>query len=181
MKWLLASDLHGSAYYCRRLLAAFDREEADRLLLLGDILYHGPRNDLPREYDPKAVTALLNERQRDILAVRGNCDADIDQAVLAFPILADYALLPVGGRLIFVTHGHLYNLDKLPPLHEGDILLHGHTHVPACAEREGVTYLNPGSLSMPKENSPHSYMTLEDGLFLWKELESGQVYREFRV
>ena len=181
MKWLLASDLHGSAYYCRRLLAAFDREEADRLLLLGDILYHGPRNDLPREYDPKAVTALLNERQRDILAVRGNCDADIDQAVLAFPILADYALLPVGGRLIFVTHGHLYNLDKLPSLHEGDILLHGHTHVPACAEREGVTYLNPGSLSMPKENSPHSYMTLEDGLFLWKELESGQVYREFRV
>ena len=181
MKWLIASDLHGSAYYCQQLLDAYDREGADRLLLLGDLLYHGPRNDLPRGYDPKAVTALLSARQKDILAVRGNCDADIDQVVLPFPIWADYALLAEGARLIFVTHGHLFNLDKLPPLHEGDILLHGHTHVPACEARDGVTYLNPGSLSLPKENSPHSYMTLENGVFLWKELESGEVYKEFSL
>ncbi len=180
MKWLIASDLHGSAYYCRALLDAFDREGADRLLLLGDLLYHGPRNDLPREYDPKAVTALLNGRQGDILAVRGNCDADIDQVVLQFPIWADYALLAEGKRLIFVTHGHLFNLDHLPPLHEGDILLHGHTHVPACEERDGVTYLNPGSLAIPKEGSPHGYMTLENGVFLWKTLD-GETYRQFTI
>ena len=180
MKWLIASDLHGSGYYCRALLDAFDREKADRLLLLGDLLYHGPRNDLPRDYDPKSVTAMLNERQASILAVRGNCDAEIDQAVLQFPILADYALLSVGSRLLFVTHGHLFHLDALPPLHPGDILLHGHTHVPACETREGVTYLNPGSLAIPKEDSPHSYMTLEDGVFLWKDLLTGAVYREYR-
>ena len=165
MKWLIASDLHGSAYYCRQLLAAYDREGADRMLLLGDLLYHGPRNDLPREYDPKAVTALLNGRQGDILAVRGNWD---------------YALLGEGKKLIFVTHGHLFNLEHLPPLHPGDILLHGHTHVPACETRDSVTYLNPGSLSMPKADSPHGYMTLEDGLFLWKTL-NGETYREFRL
>ena len=180
MKWLIASDLHGSGYYCRALLDAFDREKADQLLLLGDLLYHGPRNDLPRDYDPKSVTAMLNERQKSILAVRGNCDAEIDQAVLQFPILADYALLSVGSRLLFVTHGHLFHLDALPPLHPGDILLHGHTHVPACETRDGVTYLNPGSLAIPKEDSPHSYMTLEDGVFLWKDLLTGAVYREYR-
>ena len=180
MKWLIASDLHGSGYYCRALLDAFDREKADRLLLLGDLLYHGPRNDLPRDYDPKSITAMLNERQASILAVRGNCDAEIDQAVLQFPILADYALLSVGSRLLFVTHGHLFHLDALPPLHPGDILLHGHTHVPACETRDGVTYLNPGSLAIPKADSPHSYMTLEDGVFLWKDLLTGAVYREYR-
>ena len=180
MKWLIASDLHGSAYYCRELLNAFDRERADRLLLLGDLLYHGPRNDLPRDYDPKTVTALLNSRQGDIMAVRGNCDADIDQVVLSFPIWADYALLAEGKRLIFVTHGHLFNLDNLPPLHTGDILLHVHPHVPDCELRNGVTYLNPGSLSMPKEGSAHSYMTLEDGTFLWKTID-GETYREFTL
>lgn len=181
MKWLIASDLHGSAYYCKALLAAYDREGADRMLLLGDLLYHGPRNDLPRDYDPKAVTTLLNERQGDILAVRGNCDADIDQTVLRFPIWADYALLAEGKKLIFATHGHLFNLDQLPPLHAGDILLHGHTHVPACEQRDGVTYLNPGSLSIPKDGTPHGYMTLENGVFRWKDLESGQVYREYQL
>ena len=180
MKWLIASDLHGSAYYCRQLLAAFEREGADRLLLLGDLLYHGPRNDLPRDYDPKSVTALLNAYAKDILAVRGNCDADIDQAVLRFPIWADYALLAEGKTLIFATHGHLYNLEHLPPLHAGDILLHGHTHVPACEQQSGVIYLNPGSLSIPKENSSHGYMTLEDGVFLWKTIE-GETYREFKL
>ena len=181
MKWLIASDLHGSAYYCKALLAAYDREGADRMLLLGDLLYHGPRNDLPRDYDPKTVTALLNGRQGDILAVRGNCDADIDQAVLQFPIWADYALVAEGKTLIFATHGHLFHLEHLPPLHPGDILLHGHTHVPACETKDGVTYLNPGSLSLPKADSPHGYMTLEDGVFLLKDLESGKVYREFRL
>lgn len=171
MKWLIASDIHGSAYYCRQLLDAYKREQADRLLLLGDILYHGPRNDLPRDYQPKQVLAMLNAMKNSILCVRGNCDTEVDQMVLEFPILADYCLLSVGKHLIFATHGHQFHETHLPPLHPGDILLHGHTHVPKCVEHETYTYLNPGSVSIPKENSYNGYMTLEDGQFLWKSLD----------
>ena len=180
MKWLIASDIHGSALYAERLMAAFEREDAQRMLLLGDLLYHGPRNALPEGYDPPRVIALLNERKDRLLCVRGNCEAEVDQMVLRFPVLADYALLPLENRLIFITHGHLYNEEHLPPLQKGDILLHGHTHVPACREHEDFVYLNPGSVSIPKENSPHSYLTLENGLFTWKTLE-GEAYREYRV
>ena len=180
MKGLIASDIHGSALYAERLMAAFEREDAQRMLLLGDLLYHGPRNALPEGYDPPRVIALLNERKDRLLCVRGNCEAEVDQMVLRFPVLADYALLPLENRLIFITHGHLYNEEHLPPLQKGDILLHGHTHVPACREHEDFVYLNPGSVSIPKENSPHSYMTLENGLFTWKTLE-GEAYREYRV
>lgn len=177
MKWMIASDLHGSAYYCRKMLEAFRREGADRLLFLGDLLYHGPRNDLPREYAPKEVIPLLNGMKDRLLCVRGNCDAEVDQMVLEFPVLADYAVLPVGKRLIYATHGHLYNVKNLPPLAPGDVLLHGHTHVPAWqAFGQENLYLNPGSLSIPKENSPHSYMTLEENTMQWKELEMGEVY-----
>lgn len=180
MKWLIASDLHGSAFYCKKLLDAFEREQADRILFLGDILYHGPRNDLPEGYAPKEVFAMLNEHAADMLCVRGNCEADIDQAVLAFPVMADYALLPLGRRMIFVTHGHLFNCEKLPPLHEGDVLLHGHTHVSACEDHGSFVYMNPGSLSLPKDGTPHGYMTLEDGVFLWKTVD-GEVYRTYRA
>ena len=179
MKWMIASDLHGSAVYCRRMIEAFEREGADRLLLLGDLLYHGPRNDLPEGYAPKEVMPLLNGMKPKLLCVRGNCDAEVDQMVLDFPILADYAVLPVGQRLVYATHGHVHNLKNLPPLAPGDILLHGHTHIPAWTKfGDGNLYLNPGSLSIPKENSPHSYMTLEDSIFQWKELASGKVYHE---
>ena len=182
MKWMIASDLHGSAYYCRKMLEAFEREGADRLFLLGDLLYHGPRNDLPREYAPKEVIPLLNGKKEKLLCVRGNCDAEVDQMVLEFPVLADYAVLPVGQRLIYVTHGHIYNVKNLPPLAPGDVLLHGHTHVPAWTEfGQGNLYLNPGSVSIPKENSPHSYMTLEGNTMQWKELESSAVFHELTL
>ena len=182
MKWMSASDLHGSAYYCRKMLEAFEREGADRLFLLGDLLYHGPRNDLPREYAPKEVIPLLNEKKEKLLCVRGNCDAEVDQMVLEFPVLADYAVLPVGQRLIYATHGHIYHVKNLPPLAPGDVLLHGHTHVPAWTEfgQENL-YLNPGSVSIPKENSPHSYMTLEGNTMQWKELESSAVFHELTL
>lgn len=176
MKWMIASDLHGSAYYCRQMIEAFRREGADRLLLLGDLLYHGPRNDLPEGYAPKEVIPLLNGLKPQLLCVRGNCDAEVDQMVLEFPILADYAVLPVGERLVYATHGHVHNLKNLPPLAPGDILLHGHTHIPAWTKfGDGNLYLNPGSLSIPKEGSAHSYMTLEGNTFCWKTLE-GNVY-----
>ena len=182
MKWMIASDLHGSAYYCRKMVEAFEREGADRLFLLGDLLYHGPRNDLPREYAPKEVIPLLNEKKEKLLCVRGNCDAEVDQMVLEFPVLADYAVLPVGRRLIYATHGHIYHVKNLPPLAPGDVLLHGHTHVPAWTEfGQGNLYLNPGSVSIPKENSPHSYMTLEENTMQWKELESSAVFHELTL
>lgn len=182
MKWMIESDLHGSAYYCRKMLEAFEREGADRLFLLGDLLYHGPRNDLPREYAPKEVIPLLNGKKEKLLCVRGNCDAEVDQMVLEFPVLADYAVLPVGRRLIYATHGHIYHVKNLPPLAPGDVLLHGHTHVPAWTEfGQGNLYLNPGSVSIPKENSPHSYMTLEGNTMQWKELESSAVFHELTL
>ena len=182
MKWVIASDLHGSVYYCRKMLEAFEREGADRLFLLGDLLYHGPRNDLPREYAPKEVIPLLNGKKEKLLCVRGNCDAEVDQMVLEFPVLADYAVLPVGQRLIYATHGHIYHVKNLPPLAPGDVLLHGHTHVPAWTEfGQGNLYLNPGSVSIPKEDSPHSYMTLEGNTMQWKELESSAVFHELTL
>ncbi len=180
MKWMVASDIHGSAYYCRELLAAFEREEAERLLLLGDILYHGPRNDLPLEYAPKEVITLLNARKNAILCVRGNCDGDVDQMVLDFPIMAEYAVVAVGNRLIYATHGHVFNNAHLPPLMPGDILLHGHTHVPVWEEYPTHGYANPGSVSIPKENSPHGYMLLTEDKLVWKTLD-GEIYKEQRL
>ncbi len=174
MKWMIASDLHGSAACCEKLLAAWNRERADRLLLLGDLLYHGPRNDLPQGYDPKEVIRMLNGLADKIFCVRGNCEAEVDQMVLDFPVLADYCLLEAKGRLIFATHGHRYNLQSPPALKPGEVLLHGHTHVPAKDFSAGFWYLNPGSVSIPKEGSPQSYMTLEDGLFLWKDLTGAE-------
>ena len=179
MKWMIASDIHGSAWYCQQLLEAFQAEQAQRLLLLGDILYHGPRNDLPRDYAPKEVLAMLNGMKDRIFCVRGNCDTEVDQMVLEFPILADYCILPAGDRLIYATHGHTHNLQNLPPLQPGDILLHGHTHIPAWDPfGQDNLYLNPGSVSIPKAGSIHSYMTLEEERILWKSLDGTEYHRE---
>ena len=178
MKIMVASDIHGSAYYCREMLKAFDREEPDKLLLLGDILYHGPRNDLPSEYNAKDVAAMLNEVKHSILCVKGNCDSEVDQMMLEFPIMAEYCLLYVGGRTIFATHGHHFNKSSLPPLAPGDVLLHGHTHVPAWEEIGDNLYLNPGSISIPKQDSRHSYMMLNNDVFLWKDMD-GTLYHDY--
>ena len=181
MKWMIASDLHGSAYYCEQMISAFEREQADRLLLLGDLLYHGPRNDLPKGYAPKQVIPLLNSLRTRLVCVRGNCEAEVDQMVLDFPVMANYCVLPVGKRLVYATHGHIHNLKNPPPLSPGDVLLHGHTHVPAWTEfGDGNLYLNPGSLSIPKENSAHSYMTLENEIFCWKTLD-GELYHQLTL
>lgn len=180
MKYMIASDIHGSAYYCKRLLERFEAERADRLLLLGDLLYHGPRNDLPKEYAPKQVIELLNAYADVIFCVRGNCEAEVDQMVLDFPVMAEYCMMSEGSALIMATHGHIYNLDNPPKLRKGDILLHGHTHVPANVQTETFRYLNPGSVAIPKEGSTHSYMILENGSFTWKDLE-GKAYMEWAI
>ena len=174
MKILIASDIHGSAAWCRELMNAWDRENPDRVLLLGDLLYHGPRNDLPDEYNPREVIRMLNERRAGILCVRGNCDTEVDQMVLEFPILAEYAWIAADDRGIFATHGHTFNTDHLPPLRPGEILLCGHTHIPAWEDHGSFRYFNPGSVSIPKGNSLRGYMTLESNVFLWKTL-SGEI------
>ena len=151
VKWLIASDLHGDAECTAKLIERYRESGAEKLILLGDILYHGPRNDLPSGYAPKKVIDMLNGIRDEILCVRGNCDSDVDQMVLEFPIMAEYALLSFGKRLIFATHGHKFNNDALPPFNKGDILLHGHTHVSVLEEHENYVYMNPGSVSLPKD------------------------------
>lgn len=162
---MFASDIHGSARYCRKLLEEYGRSGADRLILLGDLLYHGPRNDLPEEYAPKEVIRLLNEKKDEIYAVRGNCEAEVDQMVLEFPVMADYAVLVLNGLTFYATHGHVYNQDHMPPVKAGDILVHGHTHL-LKAETYGPYYVvNPGSVSIPKGGNPASYGILVDKVF----------------
>ena len=179
MKLLICSDIHGDFEAATAVLEAFKNEGCDRILMLGDILYHGPRNDLPAGYAPKKVIELLNANREVLMTVRGNCDTEVDQMVLQFPILADYAYISVDGLRIFATHGHNFNTSKLPPLAKGDILLHGHTHVPVVEEfGEGNYYINPGSLSIPKESSPKSYILYENGRFSFRTLE-GEEYKAF--
>ena len=177
MKLMITSDIHGSAYYCEKLLTAFQEGGFDRLLLLGDTLYHGPRNDLPAGYSPKDVANMLNGIKDKVFAVRGNCDADVDQAVLEFPILAKYAVFALGDKLIYASHGHVFSPSHLPPLRPGDVFLFGHIHVPVCELQDGITVLNPGSVSIPKENSPHSYIAAENGSLSWIDLETGKSYK----
>lgn len=179
MKLIIASDIHGSAYYCDLLIKEIEKEKPEKVLLLGDILYHGPRNDLPKGYNPKEVIAMLNPLRDLFLCVRGNCDAEVDQMVLQFPIMSDYEVLSLDGKNLYLSHGHVYGKDKLPKMDKGDILLGGHTHVPEVLELDGITYMNCGSVSIPKENSPHSFMIYENGKFMWKNLENGEIYKTF--
>ena len=173
MKLLIASDIHGAAAWCARLLNALDTHQPDRIVLLGDLLYHGPRNDLPADYAPKQVISMLNGIAEHIVAVRGNCEAEVDQMVLDFPCMADYALIadPSTGHDLFLTHGHVYgpglhgSIDNLPKLRAGDTLVYGHTHVKVNEEApNGIRLFNPGSVGIPKDGT-HSYGLYQDGCF----------------
>ncbi len=175
MKLFIASDLHGSAKYCRLMLEAFEREKADKLLLLGDILYHGPRNNLPEEYSPMQVAEMLDKYKQKIICVRGNCDAEVDQMVLPFPCLNDYALVCAEGVNIYLSHGH----REIPPLCDDDVYITGHTHVPLI-EKTGYLHLNPGSVSLPKENSDHGYIVFENRTFTFKTLK-GKEYEQTTI
>ena len=179
MKYMFASDIHGSAHYCRKMLEAY-RQSADRLILLGDLLYHGPRNDLPQEYAPKQVIAMLNEYKNEIIAVRGNCEAEVDQMVLEFPVMADYAILVLNGLTFFATHGHLFNQDQMPPLKAGDILVHGHTHLLKAEKVNGHYILNPGSTSIPKGGNPATYAILDEQDFKIFDFD-GNVVKEAKL
>ena len=181
LKLLVASDLHGSATYVKKLFERIEEEKPDRVVLLGDLLYHGPRNDLPKDYNPKDVFAMLNEKKDAILCVRGNCDSEVDQMVLEFPIMAPYAILTQGSLVVYATHGDHYNTHRLPPLQKGDILLHGHTHLPVWEPfGQDNYYLNPGSASLPKDGNPHSYLVWEDQTFTWKDMD-GKAFHELTL
>lgn len=179
-KLMIASDLHGSYKAAKELKRIFENSGADKLILLGDLLYHGPRNDLPEEYNPKEVTALLNEIKDSLLCVRGNCDADVDQMVLDFPITAQNMLLYLDGRRVFVTHGDIYNTESPPALSKGDILLHGHTHLPVAEEAGNFYYLNPGSSALPKDGNPPSYMIYDDGVYSIYDLD-GNILKQLNL
>ena len=180
MKFIIASDIHGSSYYMSKLMDIINSYSPDRVLLLGDLLYHGPRNDLPRDYAPKEVISMLNSISGDILCVRGNCEAEVDQMVLDFPCMADYAAVYCGGHMLYITHGHIFTEDNPPKLCSGDILLTGHTHIPKCARHDNFVYLNPGSVSIPKNGSWHGYMTFEDSRFTWLDFD-GKEHMKFEI
>ncbi len=167
MKFLVASDLHGSAYFTQKLTERIKEEKPEKVILLGDLLYHGPRNDLPQGYAPKEVIALLSDLTPTPLCVRGNCEAEVDQMVLPFPVMDKFRALSWEGKNILCTHGH----RELPDMKGVDILLCGHTHIPKYQTVNTYVYLNCGSVSIPKENTPHSYMILENGVAVWKDLD----------
>ncbi len=182
MKIMIASDLHGDLEAVRTLLARFEEEGAERLVLLGDILYHGPRNDLPAGYNPKGVIAALNPLKDQILCVRGNCDAEVDQMVLDFPITAEWETMPSGKGLVYFTHGHHYDEAQPMPMGENDVLVHGHTHVAGLTYcRDGQPCLNPGSVSIPKNGTPPSYIIWENGVFSLRRLSDKKEWERLVV
>ena len=180
MKLMFASDLHGSLFFCNKLMEAYKKENPDKLILLGDLLYHGPRNDLTKDYDTLKVAEMLNSIKDNLICVRGNCDADVDQVVLEFPIMSDYSSIYLDGRMLFLTHGHIYNKSNLPNLNDGDIIIHGHTHVPMIEKINNIIYMNPGSVSAPRQNNPNTFMIYDNHEFKIKDFDNNIVY-EYKI
>ncbi len=180
MKIFFISDIHGSLYYLKKALEAFKQENAGYMVILGDHLYHGARNPLPLEYSPKEVAELLNGFADRIISVRGNCDSEVDEMVLDFPVMASYSNLLYNGRRLFLTHGHIYNEDRLPSLSDGDVLIYGHTHVPKAEKKGSIFVINPGSITLPKENSPNSFGVLEENVFKIKDFD-GRVFKQIAL
>lgn len=175
MKIFFMSDIHGSEYYLNKALGAYEREKCEYIVILGDILYHGPRNDIPKGYNPKSVANTLNKLKNKIMCVKGNCDGEVDQMMIEFPILCDYSTMFYNGKRLFLTHGHKYNKNNMLPIDKGDVIISGHTHIPVCEEIEGIYFINPGSITFPKENTKHSYGILEDNKFTIKDLSGENV------
>ncbi len=180
MKLFFISDIHGSLYYLKRAIELYKEENANYIVFLGDALYHGPRNPLPKDYNPQGVADLLNEYKDKIIAVRGNCDSEVDQMLIEYPMMAEYSIILYNDRRLFLTHGHIYNEKNLPNLSENDVLVHGHTHIPVAKKHNKIYVLNPGSISLPRENIPNSYAMLQDDLFQIKDLD-GNLIKEMEL
>jgi len=177
VKILFITDIHGSLYYAKKALEVFEKENADFIALLGDELYHGPRNPLPEEYNPMKVAELLNKYSNKIIAVKGNCDSEVDQMVLDFPITAPYSIILYNGRRLFLTHGDIYNENNLPKLNPGDVLIYGHTHINKIEEKEGIFIINLASVALPKDGNPNSYGLLYNDIFEIKNF-NGNIVKE---
>lgn len=177
MKYFVMSDIHGSSFYLKKAMEIFEEENADFILILGDILYHGARNDLPKGYNPKEIIEILNKNAEIIMAVRGNCESEVDQMVLDFPIQASYSNMIFEGKRLFITHGHLYNEKNKVKLPKNSCFLSGHTHILKAEKIDGIHYLNPGSISIPKNNNPHSYAILDNNEFIVKTLDGDIILR----
>ena len=180
MRYFIISDIHGSSFYLNKALELFKSGEYDYLVILGDILYHGPRNHIPEGYNPQEVVSLLNPLSQQIIACRGNCEAEVDQMLLSFPCLSDYALIVDGDTSLFATHGHLFTADKFPKGPGKSIFLSGHTHLWLLEKQGDIVVCNPGSITLPKENRPHTYATYENGLLTIKDFE-GQTLKSLEV
>lgn len=180
MKILFISDIHGSLFYTKKALEIYKNESADYIAILGDELYHGARNPLPTEYNPKEVAELLNQHSDKIIAVRGNCDSEVDEMVLNFPMMAAYTTILYNRRRLFLTHGHIYGENNLPKLSAGDVFIYGHTHIPKAEKKDNIYIINPGSITMPKENNPNSYGILVDDTFKIKDMD-GNVFKEIKL
>jgi len=180
MIYMFASDIHGSFFYAEKTVDVFLKSGAEKLILLGDELYHGPRNDIPKDYAPKKVIPLLNRYKDRILAVRGNCDAEVDQIVLEFPIMADYGLFVLNGIPFYATHGHLWDPENLPPMDGKTVFIYGHTHLPVAEKKDGRYILNPGSVSIPKGGNPSSYAILDGRHFSILDFE-GNILKEITI
>ncbi len=180
MKLMIASDIHGSAHFCQQLVERFHEENPTKLLLLGDLLYHGPRNPLPEGYNPQKVAEMLNGVKENIIWVKGNCDADVDQMLLDFPVV-ESSILMVDGVTLYASHGHVHSMETPPALSKGDVLVNGHFHVPtAQVFGNDNLYVNCGSVSIPKQNSPHCYLIFENNLFTWKDLQ-GNTFKQHQM
>jgi putative phosphoesterase len=177
MKILFISDIHGMPGTLKKALEHADKLQADQLVILGDILYHGPRNGVPDLYNPPEVVELLNARKNQILAVRGNCDAEVDQMMLHFPVMADFSEVLTDTARFFLTHGHIWNAEHLPPLPQGSILVHGHTHLPVLEKLEnGITIFNPGSISLPKGGNPPTFGWFDGKELSLRLLSTGEIF-----
>lgn len=172
MKILVISDIHGSKYYAQKIKEIFFKENADKIILLGDLYYHGPRNPLTKEYDPKAVCEILNSLSQNILCVRGNCDAEVDEMISNFKF-NDYINLDLNGKKFFFTHGHKYNMDNIPS--EVDVLVYGHFHTGFIKEKDGVLCINAGSITLPKNETKNSYLIINDDEIILKDVEETEI------
>ena len=178
MKLLIISDIHGSSYYGKKIEEINEREKPEQIILLGDLYYHGPRNGLTEEYDPMKVAGVLNDLKDKIRAVRGNCDAEVDEMISDFK-LEPYIQMQVNNKNVFFSHGHIYNMDNIPNK-EIEIMFYGHYHIGFIEEENGIIFANPGSISLPKNNTEHSYIIFDENKITLKDV-NGNIIKEKEI
>ena len=178
MKILIISDIHGSSYYAERIKEIEQNEKPDQIILLGDLYYHGPRNELTQEYNPMKVAGVLNDFGEKLRTVRGNCDAEVDEMISEFRF-EDHILMEINGKKFYFTHGHKYNIDVIP-YEDFEIMIYGHIHQGFIEEKEGYIFANPGSISLPKCNTKHSYIIIEKNKIILKDVDEN-VIKEYEI